>query len=64
MADKNTSKKQVELKKIKAIQLKTEGVLACGKYKAGVVYKVGQDDLTNEEANRLVSHKGFSEVKS
>ena len=57
-------KEQPKLKTIKAIQINREGLNACGKYKAGVVYVVGENGLTNEEAHRLIDHKGFSEVKN
>lgn len=40
------------------VRLDRPGVIACGEYRAGVVYEV-----TPEEAARLVEAKGFTIIK-
>jgi len=57
------TEKEKTLKPIKAIKFDRKGVIACGKYKAGKIYIVGEDGLTNEEAHRLITNKGFVETK-
>ncbi len=52
------SKKTDELRKIHAVRLVDAGTIACGPYRRGVIYPVG-DELSLEEANRLVEVKGF-----
>lgn len=51
------------LRPIKAIKLSLPGAKSAGPYTAGKVYKVGEGELTNEEAHRLISVKGFIEVE-
>ena len=41
----------------KRIRLERSGVVACGPYRAGEVYEVEEN-----EAQRLIDHKGFIEV--
>lgn len=55
-----------ESNKIAAIRLELPGVKACGKYKAGVTYKVGQgaNEVDEKEARRLIEIKGFKAVKA
>jgi len=47
---------------IHAVRLDRPGVLRCGPYEAGKVYRVDGETLTNAEAHRLVKHKGFTEI--
>jgi len=52
------------LHKIAAIRLDRAGARAVGPYLAGVVYPVDGETLTNDEAHRLVSAKGFTELSA
>jgi len=45
--------------KLAAVRMDRPGVVACGPYRAGQVYEVG-DDLSESEARRLVNVKGFT----
>lgn len=47
---------------IRAIVLDRPGVKRCGQFERGTVYRV-PDDVTLEEAHRLVRVKGFSVVE-
>lgn len=46
-----------------AIRLDRPGVKGCGKYRAGVTYKVGQD-VDAQTAMRLIEVKGFRAVNA
>lgn len=47
---------------IRAIRLDRAGAKRCGQFERGTVYRV-PDDVTLEEAHRLVSVKGFKVVE-
>jgi len=57
---KTATKTAAPLKTIFAVRLETPGARACGPYLSGEIYKVGDDGLSNEEANRLVNVKSFT----
>lgn len=50
------------LKPIKAVRLVRDGVKRCGPYLAGRDYRV-PEDVSLEEAHRLIGAKGFIEVE-
>jgi hypothetical protein len=55
---------KTEARRIAAIRMERPGVRSVGPYEAGAIYIVGENGLTNEEATRLVDHKGFTELSS
>lgn len=59
--DKTQDKPTEALAPIVAIRLDAPGVKACGRFKAGQVYRV-PGELSLEEAHRLVRIKGFSRL--
>lgn len=61
--DTTKEEKKAPLTSIVAVRLETPGVKACGQFKHGEVYKVG-DDLALEEAHRLVDVKGFKKLSA
>ena len=50
-----------EPKTLTAIVCRRPGVIACGPYRAGVVYRV-PEDIDTETAQRLIDVKGFEPV--
>lgn len=64
MSEQTQESEAPVLKNIFAIRLELPGVRACGPYKAGNIYKIGEDGLDKEEANRLVDVKGFAALTS
>lgn len=62
MASKDKTNKPAA---IAAVRLERPGVKSCGPYKAGVIYRIGDEVaqavvLTPDEAVRLVEAKGFT----